>query len=644
MKKNSLEPILYSTIGIAAMALVLVAINFIGTKAKVRVDLTEEKAYTLSKGSKAILDEIDGKVKIRFYLTRKGTASPETVYLKSYARRVEDLLDEYRQNSNGHIVIEKYDPEPDSDAEDSARLDGIEGQMLSTGERFYLGLAVSQLDATETIPFLSPNRERQLEYDISRAISRVSTTDKPVVGVMSGLPVFGSPPNPMMAQMGQQPQGQEPWAIITDLKRDYDVREIDMDVDEIEDDVTLLMVIHPKDISEKGQFAIDQFVMRGGKLLAFVDSMCLADRSNQNPMMGGMGGGSSTLDKLFDAWGIGFDKSKTVADVNFMMKVGGRGGQPQTIPTLMQLTPLGINRDDIITSQLDNIWIPFGGALTGTPAEGLEKTILFHSSTNSQLVDGFMASMSSESVLKDFKPSNTEYALAMRLTGKFKTAFPDGAPKDSSDAGDTSSDDESKDGEAADAKPASLQETEGDNAVVVVGDADMLSDQFTMQRLRSPFGTLIQLLNGNLPFAQNAVEQMSGNQNLIAVRSRSTLSRPFLLVKQMEADAQERYRSRIKELEDSLAETERRLNELQRNKDEGQRFILSPEQQAEIETFRKKQVEVNKQLKQERKNLRREIDSLEVRLKWINIAAVPFLVTLTGVGLAFWKRKHTGAR
>src|SRR5258707_10709071 len=230
--KKPIETILYSAAGVAAMALILIAINVIASAFKERVDLTKERAYTLSDGTKAILRKLDGPVKVRFYCTQSENATPETVFLKGYAKQVEDLLSEYKQIARGKLVVEKYDPQPDSDAEDSARIDGIEGEPLSNGEKFYLGLAVSAgIDEKQAIPFLAPNRERLLEYDLSRAISRVTTPDKPVVGIMSPLPVFGAPANPMMMRMGQQGGGQQPWVIVNELKNDFNVRRVAMEVD-----------------------------------------------------------------------------------------------------------------------------------------------------------------------------------------------------------------------------------------------------------------------------------------------------------------------------------------------------------------------------------------------------------------------------
>ena len=639
MKNKPIETILYSTAGVAVMGLVLIALNFVTGFVKARVDLTREKAYTLSEGTRAILRKLDTTVTIHFYCSQAENATPETVFLKTYAKRVEDLLAEYKQIAGGKLIIEKFDPQPDSDAEDSAHLDGVEGQQLSNGERFYLGLAVVQLDQKQTIPFLAPNRERLLEYDLSRAISRINSTTKATIGIMSPLPVFGMPSNPMMQRMGQQ--GQEPWVLVNELKNDFNVERVPMDVDKIDDAIKVLLVIHPRDISETAQYAIDQFIMRGGKLMAFLDPLPLTDTREQNQMLGNIPNTGSSLDKLLKAWGLSFDTGKVVADLNFKMQVGGRNGQPVDAPAFLQMTqPEGVNPDDIVTGQIEDVWIPFGGAFTGTPVEGLKETVLLKSTKSSQLVDGFMANLSGENIIKEFKPSGNIYAMAVRLSGKFKTAFPNGKPE-------AKKENDKKDEAKKDDKPKtddSLKETKQDNVVILVGDADMLYDRFALRQMQSPFGAISMAMNGNLNFAQNAVEQLTGDNNLITVRSRATQNRPFTVVKKMQAEAEQTYQSKIKEYEDSLADTQRRLTELQQNKEKGQRFILSPEQQAELEKFRKTEAEVKVKLKDERKKLRRDIDSLENRLKWVNIALMPLAVSATGIALAVYKRKRTSAK
>ena len=625
------------------MAVILIAFNVVAGALKQRVDLTKEKAFTLSAGTRAILKKLDTPIKIRFYCSQ-SEPSAETVFLRTYAKHVEDLLAEYKQASGGKITIEKYDPQPDSDAEDSARLDGVEGQPLRNGEKFYLGLAVAQLDAKESIPFLDPNRERQLEYDLSRAITRVGTPDKPVVGIMSPLPVFGMPSNPMMMRMGQQ--GQQPWVIISELKNDFNVQRVAMDVDKIDDNIKLLVVIHPRDITDKAQFAIDQFVLRGGKLLAFLDPLPMMDTREQNEMLGAMPNNGSSLDKLLKAWGLSFDTSKVVADMNFKMQLGGRNGQPQDAPAVMAVTGTGLNNEDIVTSQIDNVWLPYAGAFTGTPAQGLKETVLLKSTKDSQLVDGFMAHLSGENVMKEFKPSGTEYDLAVRLTGKFKTAFPNGPPEDKKDADKKEGDKKEGDQKAEEKKADdSLKESKQDTTVILVGDADMLYDRVALQPIQTLFGTAYSPANGNLTFAQNAIEQMTGDNNLIGVRSRATVSRPFTRVKAMEAAANEKFQSEIKRLEDSASEAQRKINELQQQKkDKDQRFILSPEQSAELANLRKEEVETRKHLKQVQKDLRKEVVSLQTRVKWINILAVPLAVMASGIVIAFVKRKKTSAK
>ena len=641
MQKKSIQTILYSTAGVLVMLGILILLNFIAGTVPARLDLTQEKAFTLSSGTRAILKKLETPVMIRFYCTRSDTATPETVYLKSYARKVEDLLYEYRQVAGSKLRIEKYDPQPDSDAEDSARLDGIEPKALAGTDGFYLGLAVKCADEVQSIPFLDPNRERLLEYDLTRAIARAETPEKATIGIMSPLPVFGMPSNPMMAQMGQQ-QGSQPWTLVNELKNDFNVKRVGMDEDKIDEDIKLLLVIAPKDISDKAQYAIDQFIMRGGKLMAFLDGQCLADNRQQNQMMAGMGGGGSSLDKLLKAWGIQFDTAKVVADLKYKMQLRGRNGEPQDAPAWLGLTSDAINRDDVATSQIDNIWLPLCGAFTGTPVAGLKETVLLHSSKDSELVDAMLANLSGENIMKEFKPSDVNYSLAIRLTGKFKTAFPDGAPQDKKDEKD-----EKKDEKKADENKAgdSLKETKGDNSVVLFGDADLLYDPFTIRRIDSPFGTMQMAMNANLNLAQNLIEQMTGDNNLIAVRSRATLSRPFTRVKELEAAANEKFQSEIKRLEDSAAGAQSRINELQaQKKDKDQRFILSPEQRTELDKLRKEEAETRKHLKQVQKDLRKEVVSLQTRLKWINILAVPLAVTATGIIIAIVNRRKTSAK
>ncbi len=639
MKKKQIETLLYSVAGVAAMLMIVLMINFIIGTFKQRIDLTHERLYTLSDGTKKILKTLDGKVEIRFYFSQ-GEKEMDAG-LKSYAQHVEDLLAEYKKASGGKVQIKKLNPKPDSDAEDSAHLDGIEGQMLPTGDNLYFGLAISYLEQKVALPALPPNRERLLEYDISRAISKVANPTKPIIGLMTPLPMFGMPNNPMMMRMGQQPQ--EPWVVITELQRDFTLKQVPMTSDKIDDDIKVLVVVHPKDITESAQYAIDQFILRGGKLIAFLDGLSIMDRSSQqqNPMMPSMGTGSS-LEKLLKAWGVNFDTSKVAADINFTSRFMNRNNQPEAAPAVLSVKPQGINKEDVVTAQIDSLLLPFAGVFSGTPAKELKQTVLLKTTTESQLVEGFLAQMSGEQITKDFKASGTAYPIAIRLTGKFKTAFPDGKPK-GTDKTDEKKDDAKKDEKKTD---DSLKESKGDNAVVLIGDADMLYDQFCVS-IQNFFGQKIATpRNGNLNLAQNLVEQMAGDENLISVRSRATLNRPFEKIDKMQAQAEDAFRSKRKELEEGLRETQQRLNELQAAKKEkgAQSFVLSAEQQEEIKKFRQKESTTKIELRLVKKQLKRKTESLENRLKWMNIAGMPFLVTAFGLGLAFLKGQRAKKR
>ena len=621
------------------MAALLIGFNFVASVAKTRMDLTKEKAYTLSDGTRRILRKLDTPVKIRFYCSQ-AQSTAEAMELRAYAKQVEDLLDEYRGAAKGKLIIEKYDPQPDSDAEDSARLDGVEPKQMRNGDLFYLGIAISLLDQKEAIPFLDPSRERLLEYDLSRAITLVANPEKPVVGIMSALPMFGAPGNPMAMRMGQQ-SGSEPWVIINELKNDFNIKQVNMDTDKIDDEIKVLMVVHPREISDKAQYAIDQFVMRGGKLIAFLDPLPMFDTKEQNQMLGNIPNSGSSLDKLLKAWGLSFDTTKVVADLNYKMELGGRNGQPQEAPACLSVKGAGIDTNDVITSQLDNLWLPYAGAFTGTPAAGLKETVLIKSTKNSELVEGFMANLSGENVLKEFKSSGIEYALAVKLTGKFKTAFPNGKPEDKKDESAADAKAGDKDKKADD----SLKETKQDNTVILVGDADMLADQVALQPVRTLFGTAYSPANGNFGFAQNAVEQMTGDDNLITVRSRATRDRPFTRIDQMVAAANEKFQGEMKGLEEKASEAQRRINDLQQQKkDKDQRFIMSPEQAAELANLRKDEAEANKRLKQVRKDFQKEIVALQNKVKWINILTMPLAVAFSGIVIAVVNRKKTSAK
>jgi ABC-type uncharacterized transport system involved in gliding motility auxiliary subunit len=623
MKQTKIQTLLFSTAGVGLAFVAITGLNLLFSPVRARLDLTADGLHTLSEGSRKILSKIDSNVEIRLYVSRGENRMPSA--LKNYSQTVEDLLQEFRAASGGKITIKRLDPEPDSDAEDTAKLDGIEPVSLGQmgGDPLYFGMAVSLAPETKAIPFLSPQREKLLEYDIARVISQVIATNKPVLGVMTPLPVLGGPAmNPMMMQMGRQPQQQQPWITFSELKRDFTVESVPMDIDSIPEKIQVLMVVHPKDISEKAQYAIDQFILRGGKLIAFLDTQCITDNRNPNPMGLNLGGGSS-LPKLLEKWGIGLDTSKVVADRTFSRELQGRDGRPQPVPAFLFLNADGVNRDDAVTGQSDNLWLPFAGGFTGKPADGLRADVLLKSSEDSQLVDGMTSQFNGAKILDDFAPSRTNYPLALRLSGKFKTAFPDGKP------GATNA--------------TSLKEAKTDTVVYLFGDVDFLNDAYSVEV--NPMLGMAMPRNGNLALVQNLVEQASGDVNLVGARGRASVSRPFTVVQKMEAEARARYQGKIEGLNRKVEELQSKLNDVQ-IKQEGNtsKIILTKDQQDAIANFKKQQVDARKDLRKERRNLDVDVKNLENRVKWLNIAAMPLLVSAVGIALAIARKNRTNAK
>jgi ABC-type uncharacterized transport system involved in gliding motility auxiliary subunit len=620
---------LYSIGGVIAVFAAILAVNFIAGFIPGRVDLTQGKLYTLSEGTRKALGKLEAPVKIRFYFNQGDANVP--VGMRVFAGRVDDLLNELRAASNGKLVIEKLNPQPDSDAEDSANLDGVEAQELPSGEKFYLGLAVSFADQKLALPVLSPDRERLLEYDVARAIARVTTTTKPLVGVMAGLPVFGMPMNPMM---GMGAGASEPQIFVSELRRDFELKRVSMDVDKIDDDIKTLVVIHPKGIGDQAQFALDQFVLRGGKLIVFLDPYAYFDQM-PGPM-GGQGGSSSNIGKLLKAWGYEFDAAKVVLDMKYMA-----GSGPRAVPTVIQLDAEAMSKDDVTTSYLGTTLLAFTGVFVGKPAEGLKESVLMHTSPIVKLVDTANAMSRGEEAVRGFQPDGKEYPIALRLTGKFQTAFPDGRPVPKDPAGKEAG---GKDAKPAAADPgAALKEGQGEGTVVLVGDTDLLNDGAAVQ-IRDMFGQKVAIpINGNLAFIQALVEQMAGDADLINVRSRATASRPFTVVKQMEAEAAQAYLGKIKSLEENLQETRKKLESLQKTRaPAGGGAILSAEQQAEVENFRQRAADTRKELKEVRRELRSETESLEFWTKVFNIGAMPLLVAIAGIAIAIVRRRRKG--
>ena len=587
-----------------------------------RSDMTAENLYTLSKGSKAVLGQLTEDVTLKYYVSTSSAEMP--MALKTYSQQVGNLLKEYERAGGGRLVVEEYDPKPDSDAEEWAQRYGVEPQTVNPfGQGIYFGVVAVCGDREQTLGVLSPRTESTLEYDLTRLVTRVAWPERPVVGVMTSLPdvVGGGEMNPMMMQMGQRPpQG---WAAFSELAKDYDVRTVATDAEKIDDDVKTLVVVHPKSLSDKALYAIDQFVLRGGKLVACVDPFSIKDmqssRQSQNPMMGGMGGdGPSTLGKLFDAWGIKFEDSRITCDLESATKLNNGQGGVESNPAFLSLGEGNMDKGDLIVSDLTNVMFPFAGALSFEKKDMdlLFEPVITTSKDNSCTTDKMSMQYGG---MKDMVPDGQSRVLAARLSGTFKTAFPKG-PDGTNDV--------------------SKALAEGKSSVLLFADSDFLADDFCVRMMRTPFGSIPQLINENLTLFSNAMEQFAGREELIGVRSRGASDRPFKVVNELEAEATKKWQAREAEFQDELQKTQQRLSALQREKKGGERFILSKEQQDEIVKLRKAQAETRKQLKNVRKELTADIDSLGLRLKVYNIVLVPVLVVLFGLLRGFMRRRN----
>jgi ABC-type uncharacterized transport system involved in gliding motility auxiliary subunit len=629
MKNRKFETPAYVLLGLGAMLVLLVGLNVVFSRLQWRADLTEERAFTLSEGTRQILANLKSPVQVRFYYSQSDEAMP--MGLKNYAQSVNDLLDAMETASSGKLQIQRLDPTPDSDAEDSARLDGVEPQVFPNGDRIYLGLGFSQLDRKSALPFLAPDRERLLEYDIARALGAVTNAQKPVIGLLT--PLATSPTPPMMMMERPPSAG----VFFDELRRTFEVKEIPFGTDGIPADISTLVVVHPRQLSEVTEYAIDQFVLRGGKLVALLDPMCVMDAPPGGPMMGMTPPSASTFGKLLPAWGVTFNTSEVVVD---MQNVGNtRRGRA---PGILALGPDSLDPDAVVTGGVDSLFMALAGAYQGEAPEGVTRTPLVFSSPQSKLEDPSFTQTSPQMVESNFRPSGVEYAVAIKLEGKFKTAFAQGKPK-ATPEGQPAMPDAAQSPDP-NALPG-LKESAAPTSIYLVSDVDMLFDPLAVAEVPTPFGRPVMVpANGNIDLAQSMIEQLAGGDELASVRARASRDRPFTVVKRMQAEAENKFRDKIAELERGLNETQTRLAELERSKDAGQQFILTPEQQEEIKSFRKKEAKAKKELKEVRKTLRREVDALEQRVKWTNILAMPLLVAAAGLVIAFVRHRRQGAR
>ena len=642
MKKESKYAVFLNSVGGALIILLcVIAFNIITAQLKMKADLTEGDLFTLSDGSKILLnglakeregDDESSPLEIRFYVTRGEKGVP--VVVNEHGTRVEDLLDQYKAYAGSNLELQKINPRRDTDAEELAVNDGI--RLLNNA--FYIGLAVSYLDNTEVIPVLDPSRATNLEYDISRAIKNVLKLkeEREVVGVMSSLNVWGGadPTNPMaMMNRGQQ---QPPWYFLQQLQRDFNVERIEPAATEIPATVNVLLLIHPKNVSEATEYALDQFVLRGGKLIAFVDPLAQRDDSGQqNPQMRipGMGGGSN-LNRLFSKWGVPFDNSQVVADFNYRLNPRDPIAQGRMQPAYLALNRNALNSSEVVTRDLGTLRLPYAGSFdTSNIATGLKVTELITSSEQAKLVDGMSSQFNGDKIMDSFltgsedgKPVGTKkHILGLKLGGKFTTAFPNGKPS----AEDT-------DSSNPDAKPAStehLTESTEDNFVCLIGDTDILVDDHFLLQQRF-------LISENITFVQNLVDHF-GDDTLINIRSRNQ-NRPFTTIVDLEKEAQKKFEDKLKKLEAEQQEILQQKTKLESAGEGSNQFTLRIDPEA-LKEIQAKELDKRKQIREIRKQLRSEIDLIQLKIKLANIGLMPMLVILFGIGFFIRKRKKTAA-
>jgi len=607
------------------IALLLLALGFIAFSAlntllfgRLRIDFTEGGLYTVSDGTREIIAGIGEPIDLYFFFSDKATR--EAAPLRSYARRVRELLEEYAHAADGRIRLHVIDPEPFSEAEDQAGEFGLQAVPLdSSGDKIYLGLAATNAYGDkQVLPFFQPEREEFLEYEVSKLLSSLTAAQKPVIGLVSGLQLAGG-----FDMMSSQPT--PAWMVIDQLREGFEVRTIGPQAERIDPDITTLLLVHPATLSPAMQYAVDQFVLKGGKALVFVDPYCESARAAPNPMMPQEPGATaSSLGNLLSAWGVDYQMDKVVADPGTALQISvSPDQQPVAHPGFLGLGPDNVLAADVITARLESLNLGFAGALAQAQGATTRFEPLLQSSDKAGLIDSMrmQAARDPRTLMVDFKPGGQRYALAARISGPAKSAFP--GPQ--------------KEGEPHIAEAKDIN-------VVVVADADMLADRFWVQ-VQDFFGQrLATAWADNAAFLQNGIENLSGSSALIQVRSRGRFSRPFDLVQSIRLGAEARYLSSAEELQKRLDETEKRLEELQNGKEDARQLVLSPEQEATLNDFQDQKLRIRKELRDVRHRMDSDIERLGMLLKVLNIVVAPLLLTLALFGWHRLRLRSTQAR
>jgi ABC-type uncharacterized transport system involved in gliding motility auxiliary subunit len=624
---------LSSVIGVLAVLAILVGINMLAEArlAGVQLDLTQQHLYTLAPGTKAILKGLKEPVTLRMFYSRAlGTALPS---YGTYADRVREMLEEYAQIADGKILLQFLNPEPFSDTEDRAMAYGLQGVPLDqAGQQVYFGIAgTNLLDDERTIAFLQPERERFLEYDLSKLVYELSNPARPVVGVMSSLPLDGDP-RAMMMMRGQE--GGQPYAVMTLLRQTNQVRTVPTDTVAIDPDIKVLLVAQAQHLSDATQYAIDQFVMRGGALMVMVDPRSEAEAAQPDPSGMPPADTASSLPKLFDAWGIGFDTKNVVGDPTGAWRVRGNSdSRVQAVDYLAWFNIRdGISRNDPATADLQQVTVASSGFLVKDPGAKIEFTPILTSSPQSGLIPvEDVATPDPAKILANFRAEGGPRVIAARLHGALASAFSEPPPLPAP-----------KQGQTAPARPAHIAATKTPANIVLVADSDILADRFWVRQ--SDFFGQQELtpFSDNGAFVANLVGTLAGGDVLIGLRARGAAIRPFDLVMQMQAAAEARFRQTEQTLQQHLDATEKQLRELRQGGGDKERSeaVITPEQRKAIDAARLEIVETRAKLRAVQLELNRDIARLQTELLIFNVVLIPVLVTLGAIGLATVRRRR----
>ncbi|MSR14025.1 MAG: ABC transporter [Gammaproteobacteria bacterium] len=592
-----------------------------------RLDLTSNQLYTLSDGSRSIVKMLDESVTIRLYFSAKQFADiPQ--YL-TYGKRVRDLLEEYAANSDGKLNLSVIEPESFSEAEDQAVGYGIQQLPLSaSGDMGYLGLVgTNTTDQELAIPYLNPEREDALEYEITKLIYNLANPRKRVIGLVTDLPVLGGAPDPQTGQPGQA------WASFEMLKEFFEIKALARDLVKIEDGIDTLLIVHPKDLPRKTLYAIDQFVLGGGKAMIFIDPLAEEDRPTQdqnNPMA--MPKVDSNLPELLAKWGVTMAADQVAGDLDSAVRVSANSARgPQEINYLpwLQLFSDRLNRDDFVTNQLKNINVGSAGVLEHGKDAKITFTPLLTTGPHSGLIgrDSIFFVRDPAGLLSNFKADKANLVLAARLFGAVDTAFPEGQPLDEEE-------------KSAPGNPNHLNASKAPINVIIVADTDILADRFWVRVQRFLGMQVPNPFANNADFLINAVDNLGGNDDLISLRSRGEYSRPFEVVNQIQREAEAQFRDREQALQAKLKETESKLQALQTKPEGGGEALLSAEQRKEIELFRGEQLKTRKELRSVQHDLQKNIERLGTLLKFLNIGAIPLLLSVFAIGASLYRARR----